>query len=162
MRMMMRLLISAAFAVVAFALSAPALAQSAVAAQVGAVQVDAAQDGVLVRVGGDAEVASTESIATVVVVGGDLSIDGDATTVVVVDGTATLRGASVTTLVVVSGRAVLSEGTVVTGDVWVPDSTMTDDGTTRVNGETVRDVSGYAQAWWVATLLFALGLVSRL
>ena len=75
----------------------------------------------------------------------DLIVDGTATVVVVVDGTATLRGASVETLVVVDGAAVLGKGTVVTGDVVLPSSTITDDGSTRTDGNIGDNLSGFSR-----------------
>ncbi len=115
------------------------------------------QEGVLVRVAGDAQVPASEAIGVVVVVQGDLVIEGTAAVVVVVDGTATLRGASVETLVVVNGAAVLTEGAVVNGDVVIPSSTITDDGSTRIGGSVVDDLSGLSTAFRILDVVLSIG-----
>ena len=116
------------------------------------------QDGVLVRVAGDATVAPGEQVAAVVVVSGDLVLEGAAEVVVVVDGRATLSNATVDTLVVVQGTVDLADGTVVTGDVWIPDSTLIQDQSSRIEGDIVEDVAGYAGAFFIFGVLFSIGL----
>ena len=115
-------------------------------------------EGVLVRVAGDATLAEGEVAGTVVVVGGDLTMNGTASTVVVVDGTATISGATVETLVVVRGEAVLSDGAVVTGDIWIPESDITDDGSVTVGGEIVSSYREFFAALAFFGFIFAIGI----
>ena len=113
--------------------------------------------GVLVRVAGDVAVPASRSVDVVVVVQGDLSLEGKVEVVVVVDGTAALTGATVGTLVVVGGEAVLRDGTVVTGDVVLPNSTMDRDGSSRIDGEVVTDLSGFQRALTFVNIVLAVG-----
>lgn len=115
------------------------------------------REGVLVRVAGDVLLSASEAIGVVVVVQGDLVVEGTAGVVVVVDGTATLRGASVEVLVVVDGAAVLTEGTVVSGDVVIPGSKLTDDGSARINGSVIDDLSGLSTAFRILDVVLTIG-----
>lgn len=81
-----------------------------------------AEEGILIRVNGDVTLGADEHEGVVVVVQGNATIHGTAEVVVVVGGTATLSGAHITELVVVQGRALLHEGTVITGDVQLVNS----------------------------------------
>ena len=94
-------------------LAAPAAAQS-----------NSDDEGVLVRINGDVAVEAGAVHGLVVVIDGNLDFDGTATTVVVINGDATLTGATIEELVVVSGTANLGPGTVVTGDVHLADTTL--------------------------------------
>lgn len=115
-------------------------------------------DGVLVRVDGDTTIAAGENVGTVVVISGELIMEGTAKRVVLINGTAAMSGATIGTMVVVHGTVELGEGSVVTGNVWLPDSTMTVDGTARVEGKVVDDTAGYARALLILGALFALGV----
>ncbi len=115
-------------------------------------------DSVLVRINGDVTVASGESHGVVVIVDGDLDFDGTATTVVVVNGTATLTGATLTTLIVVSGEANLGPGTTVTGDVRLVDSPLNQDSTAVVEGDITEGAGGeFFTGFWIVGLLFMSG-----
>ena len=66
--------------------------------------------------------------------------------------------ARIDALVVVDGTAALLDGSVVSGDVWAPQSDVTDDGTAEIGGTIRTDVEGLFVGLWVFGLLFALGL----
>lgn len=130
------------------ALATPASAQTAAADD----------DGVLLRVRGDVTIPADETHGTIVVVDGDLRLEGAATTVVVINGTATLDEATAGTLVVVSGAAVLGPGTTVTGDVQLVNSDLDRDATATVEGQIRDDPTGqFFTGFWVIGLLFMLG-----
>ncbi|MFQ5966329.1 MAG: hypothetical protein ACE5MI_01815 [Acidimicrobiia bacterium] len=116
-------------------------------------------EGVLIRIGGDAVLGSGEETGLALVIRGDLTVEGTSETVVVVNGTASLEGATVETLVVVSGEAVLGDGTVVTGDVWLADSSLTRLGTSEVQGVIRRDFqSGLLIGLWILGIIIGIGL----
>jgi hypothetical protein len=116
-------------------------------------------EGVLVRVNGNATVSADEVISTVVVVKGDLALEGVAKTVVVVDGTVDVIGATIDTLVVVRGSAVLADGATVTGDVWLTDSTLTRSDDSTVEGSIRRGLRGtWIAGLWIVGLVLGLGL----
>lgn len=114
------------------------------------------EDGLLLRINGDAGLGASESVGAAIVVQGDLTVLGEAKVVVVVNGTATLQGARVGTLVVVDGAAVLRSGTVVTGDVVVPNSTVAVDGTSWIDGDIVDDLSGFNRAFSAFNVVFSV------
>lgn len=123
-----------------------------------AAQGNADDEGVLLRVNGDVVVQAGETHGVVVVVDGNLDFDGTATTIVVVNGTANLNGATLTTLVVVSGRANLGPGTTVTGDVRLVDSPLTQDSTAIVEGSISKGAdSDFFNGFWIVGLLFMIG-----
>ena len=128
-------------------LAGPAAAQSA-----------GSDEGALVRVNGNIVVPAGEVHGLVVVIDGDLQFDGTATTVVVINGDAELTGATVTDIVVVSGTANLGAGTVISGDVHLVDTTLTQDPTATVEG-TINDGAGdeFTSGFWVLGLLFMIG-----
>lgn len=131
---------------------------AAVLSPAAALAQEGKDEGLLIRVNGDAELGIGESAGAVVVVSGDLLVEGTANTVVVVDGTVTLSGAEVDTLVVVRGTANLENETVIKGDVFLTDSTLNNDGTAEVAGSTHRDFEGFLAGFWVFGILLALGL----
>jgi cytoskeletal protein CcmA (bactofilin family) len=107
-----------------------------------------AQDGddrfdgrVLVSVNGDMTLPAGDEAEVVVVVDGDARIEGSATVVTVVNGTATLAGGTVGTLAVVNGSAQIGAGSTVTGDVLELRSTVTVDPGATVGGD-VRSMTG--------------------
>lgn len=115
-------------------------------------------DGVLVRVKGDATLEAGEEAGTVVVVGGDLTMRGTAKTVVVVDGTANIDGATIETLVVVQGEVFMTNGATVTGDVYIPNSDLNDDGSVEVSGDVVRNYADFAAAFAFFGMIFIIGV----
>lgn len=76
---------------------------------------------VLIAVGGDLTIPPGEVAETVLVVRGHLDVQGQVTTVVVIDGTASLRGATVGDLFVVRGSATTTD-TVIRGDIRTLDA----------------------------------------
>ena len=115
-------------------------------------------DGVLVRVSGDVTIPAGETHGTIVVVDGDLDLEGTATTIVVINGAATLDRVTAETLVVVSGTANLGPDTTITGDVQLVNSDLNQDPTASVEGEIRDDASGqFVAGFWVIGLLFMLG-----
>ena len=68
---------------------------------------------VVVSVSGTVDLPAGSSARSVVVVDGTATIRGNADSVVIVDGSATLEGATVRNLVVIDGRADLLAGTTV-------------------------------------------------
>lgn len=128
-------------------LAAPAVAQS-----------NGDDEGVLLRINGNVGVEADAVHGLVVVIDGNLDFDGTASTVVVINGDATLTGATVEELVVVSGTANLGPGTVVTGDVHLADTTLTQDPTATVEGTIDEDVGdGFTSGFWVLGLFFMIG-----
>jgi len=141
------LVLAAVVAVLLAFMAGPAAAQGA------------AEDSVLVRVNGDVTVPAEESHGVVVVVNGDLEIEGTATTVVVVSGRAALVGATVETLVVVDGTADLGAGTRVTGDVHLVESDIIRDPSATVVGSIDRSTGDFSRGFWIVGFLFMLGWV---
>ncbi len=121
-------------------------------------QTQTDEEGVLLRINGSAAIGPDEDVGAAVVVSGDLLVEGLARAVVVVDGTITIDGGEVDTLVVVRGTANLANGAVITGDVFLTESNLNDDGTGEVRGSINRDVEGFLVAFWIFGLLLAIGL----
>jgi hypothetical protein len=114
--------------------------------------------GVLLRVGGDATLAADAAAEAVVVLDGDLAMEGQAGVVVVVGGTARLRGAQVRELVVVDGAALLSEGTTVRGAVHLVDASLREEGRVTIRGPVSRNAPlQLARGLFVFGVLFAFG-----
>ncbi len=122
-----------------------------------AAQATSDEEGVLVRVDGDASVPAGETLGVVVVVEGDLDLQGTADTVVVVSGRADLVGATVETLVVVDGVAELGAGTRVTGDVHLVDSDIIRDPGATVAGSIESGTGGFSRGFWLVGFVFMLG-----
>jgi hypothetical protein len=116
-----------------------------------------ASEGVLVRVKGDATIEAGEEAGIVVVVGGDLTMRGTAKTVVVVDGKANIDGATIETLVVVRGEVSLANGATVSGDIYIPNSDIDDDGSVEVSGDVVRNYADFAAAFAFFGIIFIIG-----
>jgi hypothetical protein len=104
-------------------------------------------------VGGDVDIPSGDQADAVIVIKGDAQIAGTVTGLVLIDGTATLTGATVGSVVLVSGTMDLAEGTTVLGDVAQVNSTVIQSGGV-IEGET-RDL-----AMGFATLGLLLGAVA--
>jgi hypothetical protein len=137
------------------------LAMAAWLAATPAVAQDVGKDeGVQVRVNGDLSVPAGRREAVVVVVRGEADVAGEAELVVVVDGTARLRGARVTELVVVHGEAVLDDNTRVAGNLHLVNATLDRAPGATVAGEVLYD-SGtrLGRGLLLFGILFALGSV---
>jgi hypothetical protein len=115
---------------------------------------------VVVSVNGTLDLPAGSSMTTVVVVDGTATISGDAQTLVVVNGTATLAGATVDELIVVDGRVDLLVGTSV-GDVSTWRGTVTQDPAATVSGRTTTfetDFAALAILLVPLVLAFTVGL----
>jgi hypothetical protein len=95
---------------------------------------------VLIAAEGDITVPAGEHADFVMVTRGTATVEGEVNTVVVVDGTAILDGATAETVVAIRSNVTLGDGTVVQGQVLKLDSEVTYVGTARVNGG-VRDIA---------------------
>jgi hypothetical protein len=82
-------------------------------------------DRTIVVFNGDVELPAGEQADVVFVGRGNAFIEGMANSVTIVDGSATLRGATVETLTIINGTAHLETGTSVTGDVVQLNATIT-------------------------------------
>ena len=80
---------------------------------------------VLMAFGGDISVPVGEQADVVFVANGDADIAGTVKTLTVIDGNATLHGATVETIMIVSGTLALEDGTTVLGNVRSIESTVT-------------------------------------
>jgi hypothetical protein len=96
---------------------------------------------VIVVTGGDVEIRSDEQADAVVVISGDAEIAGTVNTLFVVDGTATVTGATLETVGVINGTVDLGDGTSVTGDVLQLNSTVERADDVEISG-TVKDIAG--------------------
>jgi hypothetical protein len=91
---------------------------------------------VLVSTRGDVTLPAGEHADVIVVVNGTATIRGQVNTIVVVDGAADLLGARTETLVAVRSPVELGPGTVVQGDVMTVESTVHRTGSGQVQGQT--------------------------
>jgi hypothetical protein len=89
---------------------------------------------VLVSTGGDVTLPAGEHADVVVVVNGTATIRGEVNTIVVVNGAADLLGARTETLVAVRSPVELGPGTVVQGDVQQLDSLVHQTGNAQIQG----------------------------
>ncbi|HSI98878.1 MAG TPA: hypothetical protein VLA59_00665 [Patescibacteria group bacterium] len=96
--------------------------------------------------GGDLQVPAGEQADAVIVVGGNVRVDGTVNALVIIDGTATIRGATLETLAVINGSAELAAGTTVRGDVHRLGSTITRADGVEISGN-IRDLSGDVAAF---------------
>ena len=117
---------------------------------------------VLMAFGGDISVPVGEQADVVFVVNGDADIAGTVNTLTVIDGNATLHGATVESIVIVSGTLALEEGTTVLGNVRSIESTVTQAEGVEVAGD-IKGVDAELIALGAflgpALLLFAIGLL---
>lgn len=94
---------------------------------------------VLISTGGHVTVAADEHLDAVVVVNGEATIEGTVDTLVAVDSTANVSGATIETVVAVRGPLNLGPGTVVTGEILKLDALVTRTGDAAVTGG-IRDI----------------------
>lgn len=95
---------------------------------------------VLISTEGDITVPAGDRYDAVVVINGDLAIEGEVATVVVVDGNLTMTGAEAETVVAIRTPVTLGAGTVVRNDLYKLDSLVLRQGDATVQGE-VRDIA---------------------
>jgi len=116
---------------------------------------------VLMAFNGDISVPAGEQADVVFVVRGDADIQGTVNVLTVIDGSATVRGATLDTIVVVSGTVALETGTVVEGNVRSIDATVTQAEGVQVGGDIKgldAELFAFGAFLGPAILLFALGV----
>lgn len=96
---------------------------------------------VLLSVGGDVTLPAGEHADAVIVINGTATIRGEVNTVVAIDGAANLLGARTESIVAVRSPIEIGADTVVQGDVMTLDSVVHQTGNAEVAGE-VRDLAG--------------------
>lgn len=104
---------------------------------------------VLLSTGGDITLPAGEHADAVIVINGTATIRGEANTVVAIDGAATLLGARTESIIAVRSPIEIGPDTVVQGDVMALDSLVHQTGNAEVSGG-VKDL---------ASFLFGVGLV---
>ena len=92
---------------------------------------------VVASIAHDVDIPAGDHVDVLVIVRGHADIAGSVDSIVVIDGSATLTGASARSLVVINGSAALEPGTVVSGDVRTFEGTVTQ-ATGATVGGTVR------------------------
>ena len=110
--------------------------------------------------GGDVEIRTDERADAVVVISGNAEIAGTVNTLFVVDGTATVTGATLETVGVINGTVDLAEGSSVTGDVLQLNSTVERADGVEIGGtvkDIARDVAGFAIFIGFAALAIWIG-----
>jgi len=112
---------------------------------------------VILVTGGDVDVAADEQAGAVIVVGGDARIQGTISTLVVVDGTATVDGATLETIAVFNGTANLEPGTVVHDDVLQFSSRVVQADGVEIGGS-VKDMAGDVAAFGIFMGFAALAI----
>ena len=150
-RLMRRVVVLAAALAAALLLIAPATL---------AADPAAGEGRVLVSVNGDVTLPPDQTAETIVVVDGVATIAGDVDTLVIVEGSAVLDGATAGTIWAVRSQVELGAGTIVTGEVMTLDSAVHQVGDATVQGG-VTDMAGRLIAIGAflapAFLLFWLG-----
>ena len=116
---------------------------------------------VLMAFNGDIALPAGEQADVVFVANGDAHIAGTVNTLTVIDGNATVHGATVETIVIVSGTLALEDGTTVTGNVRSIKSTVTQAEGVEIAGD-IKGIDAELIALGAflgpAALLFALGM----
>ena len=91
---------------------------------------------VVFAVGHDAAVPAGDHVDTLIVIRANARVEGSVDAVVVIDGTATLTGATARSVTVIHGTADLGDGTTVTGDVRTIDGSVSRAANAVVQGTT--------------------------
>lgn len=127
---------------------------------------DSSEDeDVTIRINGDLSVAADQTFSVVIVINGDITVDGTIEdTLVVVNGTATINGTVGEELVVVRGDLNLTS-TAVVEDVMLVSSDLVRDPAATVNGDLEersgdfsfgRGLAVFSTIWWVGSLIVGL------
>lgn len=125
----------------------------------GAQAADGDEEGFLFRAGGDVTVAAGESVGTVIVINGNLAVEGSVGTAILIESDGRLTGATAETVVLINGTVDLTEGSIVRNDVVLVSSTLVSDETSTVEGEIVENFDrGLLVALWVLGLFLAVGM----
>jgi len=116
---------------------------------------------VLMAFGGDISVPAGEQADVVFVANGDADIAGTVNTLTVIEGNATVHGATVESIVIISGTVALEEGTTVLGNVRSIESTVTQAEGVEIAGD-IKGIDAELIALGAflgpAMLLFAIGM----
>jgi hypothetical protein len=118
-------------------------------------------DRVLMAFNGDVTVPTGEQADAVLVAGGTATVAGHVKTVVVLDGTAILQGATVESVFVTGGSLSIDAATTVSGDVRTLNTTTTVDPAATVGGSVSSletDLIAAAAVLAPMVVLFVLGL----
>jgi len=116
---------------------------------------------VLFVAGGDITVAADEQADAVIVINGDAYVAGTVNSLVVVDGTATVAGATVEGIAIVNGTLELQPGTTVLGDVGQLNSEVVQGEGVEIGGsvnDLAGDVAGFGVFMGFAALAFWIGV----
>ena len=117
---------------------------------------------VLMAFGGDIALPAGEQADVVFVANGDADIAGTVNTLTVIQGTATVHGATVENVVVISGTLALEDGTEVLGNVRSIESTVTQTDDVVIGGD-IKGLDAELIALGAflgpAMLLFAIGML---
>jgi hypothetical protein len=114
--------------------------------------------GAIIRIDGDAVVASGESRGLVVVIDGDARIAGYAASVFVIDGRVIIEGGTVGELGVLNGTVEARDGSVVTGNVTLIDAEIERAPGAVIRGTIQRDTSyRLGEGLRIFGLIFGLG-----
>jgi hypothetical protein len=144
-----------AVALLAVMLAAPA----AVAAQQ---ELAVRQGGFLLRVDGDLTLGPSEIMETVIVINGDVMVEGEIESLIVIEGTATLAG-TVDNLTVFGGAAELLAGATVTENVNAFDSDVTTHPAATIAGDINRGAGfSFWFPMWIAWFFVFLGVTLAL
>jgi hypothetical protein len=114
----------------------------------------AADDGlpdsgrVVFVVGGDIDIPAGDQADAVIVIRGTATVGGTVNALVVLDGTASLAGATLDSLTVINGTAELGAGTTINGDVGRLGSSVQRADGVEIGG-TIRDLAGDAAAFGI-------------
>jgi hypothetical protein len=138
--------------VLAFGLAAPVLAADP----------NHTDGPVLMAFNGDITVPAGDQADFVMVTKGTATIAGDAKTVVVIDGTANLTGATVESVFATGGTVTIDAASTVTGDVRTIGSTVTVDPAATIGGSVAsfeKDIVAATAVLAPLVLLFMLGFV---
>jgi hypothetical protein len=107
--------------------------------------------------GGNINIAAAEQADAVIVISGDASVAGTVNTLLVIDGTATVNGATLEEVVVFNGTVNLDAGTTVSGDVSQFGSQVNRADGAEIGG-VVKDLAGDVAAFGIFIGLAALAL----
>ena len=118
-----------------------------------------AEEGFLFRVNGDVTIADGEFVGTVIVIEGNLAVQGGVRTAILINSDAQLTGAGAETLIVINGTVDLTEGATVANDVILVNSTVRLDDSATIEGDIVENFEGGVLAGlWIFGIILAIGL----
>jgi hypothetical protein len=114
--------------------------------------------GAIIRIDGDAVVASGESEGVVIVIGGNATIAGHAASVFVIDGSVIIEGGTVGELGVIGGTVDARTGSVVTGNITLVDAEIKRAPDAVIRGNIQRDTSyRLGEGFRIFGLIFGIG-----